>query len=335
MSSDRAADRWATLRRGGHESSALEIPSLDTGISTGYGTVRLALGGKGEARLLLPIRQSEKLNLEAGSQSIHIGSQNYQLNGSTTRYLDVMCLASALEGVFTEVADEIILRIEMGHSAQEACSTTIGDFRQLLAPPTVMIDTQTVTGLVGELLLLNRLLLLSPFAWKLWRGPLMERHDFRGGSDALEVKTTSRVSSSSVMISALDQLLEPEGGRLHLVLYNLEAATGASLSVSGLAQQAIAVASEPMEVRNLLANMGCVDPGLDIWNSQRFELAGERHYEVKDGFPRIVPSTFGGSVPPGIERVLYELDLSAASSFECDQQLAEAYLREMVLWLDR
>jgi len=335
VSSERSAERWARLRSGGHESTVLEIPSVDTGISTGFGTIRLALGENGEARLLLPVRQSERLDIDEGSQSILIGSRSYHLKGVSTRYLDITCTAGPLETVFTEVADEIMLRVEQGHSAQQACLTTIRDFRDLLATPPALVEERQIRGLVGELIMLNRLLAISPLAWRLWTGPLMERHDFRGGTDAIEVKTTSRVSSWSVEISSVDQLLEPDDGQLRLVLYQLEHAVAGRLSVSQLTAEARRQASHPRQIEALLASMGCGDPDSDIWNEASFELAGEHFFRVGAAFPRIIPATFGGAVPPGIESIGYRLDLSGAREFQIDAMHVEEELRGMVTWLER
>ena len=48
MPAESSIDHWEMLRRGGQASTALEIPSIDTGIKTGSGSVRLALGNAGE-----------------------------------------------------------------------------------------------------------------------------------------------------------------------------------------------------------------------------------------------------------------------------------------------
>lgn len=334
MSNDGSVDRWQTLRRGGHEAAGLEIPTFDTGVGTGFGTIRWALGSQGEPRLLLPIRQAEAVaNLSAGP-SLVISTATYHLGGSPIRYIDMACVSQALEPVFAEVADEIIRRVTGGHVVQQACRSTLDDFRALLVDPGDEVDAERISGLAGELVLLRRLLGLNADAWQLWRGPLKERHDFRADNLALEVKTSTRVANRSVRISAIDQLEEPAGGELVLCLCQLEKVAGGGVTVASLASEVLALSSSPQKVRELLSAMSCPDPNAPAWNNVEFSLAGQIFLEVRDGFPRIVPGSLpGGRLPAGLSEVRYALDLAAAAGFELSPQAAEQWLGRMVACL--
>ncbi|RNJ46942.1 hypothetical protein B5V01_33970 [Mesorhizobium erdmanii] len=335
MSTEPSLEEWSMLRRGGHASSELGIPSVDTGIETGFGSVRLALGNAGELRVLLPIRHSERIAQVPSSPSLGIGIATYSLNGVSVRYLDIVCLAAGLDGVFADVSAEMMKRIRAGSSPVDACASTLDDFRSLLADPASGVTTQEVRGLVGELLMLRRMLRLDARAWRLWRGPMMERHDFRAGSLALEVKTSARVTGLSVKISSVDQLLAPTGGVLHLVLYQLEQSTGGDLSVSTLAAEAMTAASDSLGVRNLLAAVGCADPNAPVWNMANFRLEGEHHYVVAGDFPRITPESFAtGALPTGISSLSYSIDLVAAESSRLAAVRADAHVSEMIACLD-
>ena len=81
MPAESTVDQWEMLRRGGQVSTVLEIPSIDTGIDTGNGSVRLALGSAGELRLLLPVRRSERIAETPFSQGLRIGVATYTLGG--------------------------------------------------------------------------------------------------------------------------------------------------------------------------------------------------------------------------------------------------------------
>lgn len=331
MSFEESTERWQRLRHGGHEASGLEIPTLDTGVSTGFGTVRWALGTSGEPRLLLPLRQSEMVRDLEVSDSLRISTATYHLAGNPIRFLDVSCTATTLEAVFGEVADEIIRRIRAGEIALAACRTTLDDFRTLLTDTSPDIAREKITGLVGELIVLRQLLMLDSRAWLLWRGPLMERHDFSGDLLSLEVKTTSRVSSRSVRIAAIDQLQEPAGGELVLCLCLLEPVSGGDLSIFGLVSEVLQLASEPLKVRQLLAGMECPDPEAAEWNRLQFRFEGQVAYSVESGFPRIVPSTLiGGKLPAGLDDVSYSLDLTSASAFEIGEERFASHLGRMI-----
>lgn len=335
MSTEPSLEEWSMLRRGGHASSELGIPSVDTGIETGFGSVRLALGNAGELRVLLPIRHSERIAQVPSSPSLGIGIATYSLNGVSVRYLDIVCLAAGLDGVFADVSAEMMNRIRAGLSPVDACASTLDDFRLLLADPTSGVTIQEVRGLVGELLMLRRMLRLDARAWQLWRGPMMERHDFRAGRLALEVKSSARVTGLSVQISAIDQLLAPTGGVLHLALYQLEQSTGGDLSVSTLAAEAMSMASDSLEVRTLLAAVGCDDPNTPVWNRANFRLEGEHHYVVGDDFPRIIPASFAtGALPTGVTSLSYSIDLVAAESSCLAAVRADAHVTEMIACLD-
>lgn len=335
MPAEETADHWEMLRRGGQASTALEIPSIDTGIETGSGSVRLALGSEGQLRLLLPVRQSERITETPSSETLGIGVATYALGGTPIRYLDMTCLIGALDGVFADVADEIMDRIIGGASPVEACRTTIEDFRSLLIPPEVKVSIQEIRGLIGELLMLRKLLGLDSRAWKLWRGPLRERHDFRGGTVATEVKTTSRSATQSVTISAVDQLLPPVGGSLTLAVFQLAETTGGDISVARIAADVMRAASDRQEVARLVSSYGCADPESREWNRCRFRLEEEDHYLIDAQFPRVIPESFaGGVVPSGVEQISYVVNLGTAEHCRLSNQGVEALNAELVACLD-
>lgn len=336
MLAEDSVNQWERLRRGGQVSTALEIPSVDTGIETGSGSVRLALGSRGELRLLLPVRQSERIAETPYSQALGIGVATYTLGSTPARFLDITCLNGALDGVFADVTGEIMSRIVGGVSPLDACRTTIEDFRSLLISPADEVTTQEIRGLVGELLMLRKLLASDSDAWKLWRGPLRERHDFRGGSSAVEVKTTGRSASRKITISSVDQLLPPTGGALQLSMFQLEERVDGALSVADVTADVVNAASDRQEIGRLLAAVGCPDPASRSWNRCRFRLEGEAHYRVDEDFPRVIPGSFqGGKTPAGIEGLSYVVDLGQAEACLLDDDAVALRMRELVACLGR
>lgn len=51
----RAIDRWRLLKISGKGDGILEVPSIDSGVETGFGTARYAIGAQGQPRLLVPV----------------------------------------------------------------------------------------------------------------------------------------------------------------------------------------------------------------------------------------------------------------------------------------
>ena len=313
MSDRPAAECWRLLRQGGHDANGEEVPSLLSGIDADVGPVRFALGRNGEGRLLVPISTSERVPAIAETPTLRIVDEHYSFGRTSWRFLDLTCLVPELDRVFGEVADEIVARISAGHGAMRACTSTLGEFRMLLVPKGASVPAERLVGLIGELLLLDELLDIESSAIELWRGPLGDRHDFRGGALAAEVKTTSRTSNQTLHVTSIDQLLEPRLGELRLVRYTLEEAAGAELSLGALFSRVSAKSGNPLRIRDLLARMDCPDPLAEEWNVSSFQLESSQSYRVDESFPRLIATSLSaGALPAGVSKVRYDVDLAAA-----------------------
>lgn len=315
-----AIGRWSVLRAGGHDGGGLEIPTIPTNVSTAGGPVRLAIGPHDEPRVLLPLTEREKPGVIDGGPALSISLSSFAHEGRAIRFLDLICLSRDLETVFGEVVDEMLARISRGDRCIDAAVSTIEDFRSLLMRTKVAdVDKARAAGLVAELLVLNRLLDRSSSAWKVWRGPAGDRHDFRHGDTSLEVKASLHAGASAMTINGLDQLEAPAGGTLHLLRVVLEPVSGGMLSISSLGRSALSKADEPERVRELLDGLGCNDVDAAEWNRHPFRMESEALYEVRPGFPRLTSSMLkDGTAPPGVQDVSYRIDLSLAAAFLCD-----------------
>lgn len=334
MSDRPAAECWQQLRQGGHDARSEEVPSLLSGIDADAGPVRFALGLNGEGRLLVPIGPSERVPAIAETPTLRIVDEHYSFGRTSWRFLDLTCRVPELDRVFGEVADEIVSRIAAGHGAIRACTSTLGEFRMLLVPKNLSVPAERLVGLLGELLLLDELLDMDPSAAELWRGPLGERHDFRGAGLAAEVKTTGRAANQVLHVTSIDQLLEPAGGQLRLVRYTLEAVAGGSLSMASLFTRVAGKCGEPLRIRDLLARMDCSDPLAEEWNASRFQLEEKRCYRIDATFPRLVPhSLSSGALPPGVSKLGYDVDLSAADHARMSEAEHREFLERMIACL--
>lgn len=325
------ADAWALLRAGKGEANDLQAPTLRTDISTPAGPVRYALGSFSEARILVPVQTTAGFSALAGTRFLKVTFSNYLHAGLSLSFADLTCLSRDLELVFGEVVEEILARIATGGmDGLEATATTISDFRELLERNQSSAVTQTaIVGLVGELLYLNRLLARSPSGWKAWRGPAGDRHDFRIGDSSLELKTTSQANNTVITIHGTDQLLPPSAGRLHLLHLTLEAVAGGLLSVSSLGRSALAKADDSATVAQLIGSAGCSNVDDPAWNATAYRLENENLYEVRNGFPRLVPQTMADSnLPLGVSDVIYKVDLACAREYCLDKQTAASFETE-------
>lgn len=312
------AGQWSVLRAGSRDTGGLEVPSIPLGTAAA-GPIRLAVGPESQARLLLPLAGQERSEgIDAGG-ALSVTVSSFMVGGQAHRFLDLMCLSIELEPVFGEVVDEIVSRVSTGVGCIEAARTTLDDFRTLLTTtPSEQIDRSRIAGLVAELVVLNRLLDVSASAWRAWRGPAGDRHDFRAVDSSLEVKASLRAGSVAITINGLEQLEPPSGGTLHLAHFILEPVSGGLLTIAGLGGRALAQADDPAGLRALLAGIGCPDVQSNAWNRDAFRSESESLYRVEGDFPRVVPSRFpGGNAPAGVGELTYRVDLSFASGFKC------------------
>jgi hypothetical protein len=281
--------------------------------------------------LLVPLATGEKIGeLETGG-SLHIGVTTLMHQQRAIRFLDVVCKSPDLELVFGEVVDDIVRRLADRKDGVEAVAGAISDFRALLVPSSEKdVDRSRVVGLVAELVVLNRLLEISPSAWRSWRGPAGDRHDFRARDLSLEVKASLGAGARQVTINGIDQLEPPTGGTLHLAHLILETVEGGLLTVAALGDKALLRADDPAGLRALLVAVGCTDVRDTAWNRFAFRAEAERLYRVGPGFPRIAPSTFvGGRIPAGVVDATYSIDLSLASGSECQSAELVSLLQEL------
>lgn len=312
----RALDRWRQLKFVGVGDGVIEVPSIDSGVDTGYGRARYALGDQGQPRLLVPIGWMIMDGEQVSTSKLRVTLARFDVRGTATLFLDVMCLDRALDPVFAELAEEILRRVGEGVAPVAAVRDSIDDFRTLLREDRREASESVILGLVGELEVLRRLASHNPESLAMWVGPLEQRHDFRRDSHALEVKTSGRADATTVTIHGIEQLAAPANGSLHLVHVRLEQVGAGALSVGTIFDDLVELGCGKSKLREMLAALGCDDPHAEAWNRLTFSLEGLSCYQVVEGFPRIVLASFsGGSLPAGVGAVEYQLDLVQAAAY--------------------
>lgn len=320
---------WDLIRKSGKGDGILEVPSRVTEISTGFGMVRVATGPGGEPRLLIPVGSPGKGRALATNRNLMVGHACYRTAGKALHFIDLMLMETRLAGVFADLAEEVLKRIEAGEGPETAVQGTIEDFRKLLAvTPRTEVPLTELAGLIGELMILERLSAENPQAVSAWTGPLGQRHDFRRGTLALETKTSTRADATRVQIHGPDQLLPPNDGELFLVHLRIEQADHGALTVAGLRQRIIELGADEVILDARLSAAGCREPAGEDWNSTAFAFEGMDIYRVEGDFPRIVSASFpGGALPSGIVGLEYGVDLSHAREHRLDDAASQDVIR--------
>jgi hypothetical protein len=181
-----------------------------------------------------------------------------------------------------------------------------------------LLSPEEIRGLYAELLLLQLLrqrVLSDKAAVEAWTGPERVQQDFVFSDRAIEVKSVSGKDRSTVRITSEDQL-ETVAPHLFLVTYHLtETGRGKpSLSLNGLVmliENELADADAIENFTGKLAKFGYLP--LPDYDTPTFVSGGTQAYQVTGAFPRLVRS----SLPVGIARVSYQIELEAIKPYEC------------------
>ncbi|MEN9152491.1 PD-(D/E)XK motif protein [Xanthomonas perforans] len=181
---------------------------------------------------------------------------------------------------------------------------------------TSAMSAHEARGLVGELLVLERLCVSQGFAPSLnaWVAPDDHPQDFACGNRLLEVKTRLSGSRQVVSISSLGQL-EPAHLPLTLLVVELAASDATdAVTLNQVCARLVGSArsTSPQmldQMETALFRRGYVH--LDAYNSEAYRVAGMTAYECRDGFPRLVRSEVDTRIP----EAKYMIDLALVGEF--------------------
>lgn len=327
---------WQALRDKAPALPAHMQEVADLGVDTGFGTARLGIDATRLPQLLLPVPHGARLAAAGGDEPPLLRTLVSRLadHDGTRSYLIVTCLDRELERGFADLVESVLGRIEGGEGSLAAYASAVQDFRALFTHSKwERVDERRIRGLVAELLYLERLVALDRRAVALWFGPDSDRHDFRGGRNAVEVKSTRRLAGR-VTISGLEQLAAPSAGTLLLRRYVLEPSPGGGFSVGSLHRRLMAAGAPQAELLTRLASMGCPDPEAAAWNHVAFNEESCATFRVAEDFPRLTPTCLAGGVPAGVSEVTYQIDLTQAVHLAIDDADLSAFERALIESLD-
>ena len=232
-------------------------------------------------------------------------------------YIRIECLESGLETPFALLVSQVVSHLALGATPSKACMDAVLEFRRLLSRNGGLLPSEDeILGLVGELLLLRRLVSASPHLWQGWNGPLGSARDYSWGVVDIEAKASRMAGESRLTVNGLDQL-EPEEDRELLIHHSIltENPVG-TIDVPGLVDEIRAQISDPEGFDTRLASAGYLSEQRDLWLEHRFTLHRSHIYRVTEDFPRIRKSDFpDGSLPAGVAKLRYDVLLSNCSDF--------------------
>ena len=188
-------------------------------------------------------------------------------------------------------------------------------WRQFLRDRRDGLSRSETIGLIGELLVLERLLAAVPGVLPSWQSPDDGLHDFESNGHALEVKT-GLGPSSSITISTLDQLDATGLRQLDLLHVRLVDAPG------GRCLRDIVSAIDGMlpddatrrAFENALLRRGLMPDDDAARLTPRVQQRSIDAYSITDGFPRLIRA----NLPLAITEATYTLDVRAITAFAAD-----------------
>lgn len=188
-------------------------------------------------------------------------------------------------------------------------------WRQFLRDHREGLSPAETIGLIGELLVLEKLLETDARRLSAWQAPMDGLHDFQISGHAIEVKT-GLGPSSAISISKLDQLDTLGLERLDLLHVRLiESPDGHCLGEIIIRLSAlIPNDSARRAFENALLRRGLL-PGDDrARNAPRIKPRTIDAYSITERFPRLVRS----ELPIAIAEASYTIDVRAISAFSED-----------------
>jgi hypothetical protein len=283
--------------------------------------------------LLIPLPKGKPSAPPFKSAGLFIRTRPLLRDGSQRPFLDLVCLSTALNDVFSHLILDVLQGMRPDEpEAAEICRRVLEEWKELFGSGSGGMGKEQITGLVGELLILDKLTAFSPSALSCWDGPAGGIHDFRQGCRALEVKTSTRRHGRFFTISGHQQIEAPIGGDLHFAALKLEQNPGGALSIPMLLERIRRNGVDPTLLLEQLNELGYAPGASEQADSVRFDASECRYYPVNDQFPRVIAASFvGGQPPAGVIKISYEIDLSTDSPAPLTSAAANSFLQAFAI----
>lgn len=248
------------------------------------------------------------------------GGQGFSLirlepNGDRTAWLALTRNPHGSLELFASMIADVVRAMESEPSAnqQRLLRIFLGRIRawqEFMRKGAQGLNPEAEIGLIGELVLLRAIVhadMPHALAIESWVGPLGGVQDFEIGAGALEVKTTLSPVGFPAKIGSLEQLDDSARQPLFVAGARLRQTEGGQKLPEFVEAMRQSVGGDNEATRVLserLLAAGYFDAHADRY-PRCFALVDIRVVEVASGYPRLTP----GTVPAGIMRAMYEIDL--------------------------
>lgn len=283
----------------------------------------LFISADGSMNMLIePSRLNQKKLMDPGIAGLSISIlSNHLVEGRERQdYYDIKCNSTIHKAAFTEVIKEIASMIlANGVEPEKSINITIQKWRSFWNKPVNQIMSENdQAGLLGELIVLNRILMniaMNPLL--IWTGPEAGIHDFELYNLSIEVKATQKNVRKHI-INGLNQLMKCGKKDLIVISFLFQKTENGGTSIVDLVNKIQEVLIEYPDYydgfNTSLANTGYRYEHGDSYRKTRFIIYDTRVYPVDEGFPRLIIE----NLSPRITEISYALDFEGLTNYKYD-----------------
>ena len=216
---------------------------------------------------------------------------------------------------------ESLMAASNGPDAADSVHLVVDRWIRFMDRRSARLSTSEVKGLIGELNVLDRLIVNSgaQLALEYWKSPSGSIRDFELATASVEVKAFTPSEGASVRINDPYQLEPDFDVPLHLACIEISRSESSETTLPGhIARIESRLEANPKALslfRDKLLEAGYADWQsnlyLDRWKTGKLYI-----FTVQPGFPRIEPST----IPEGVETVRFSLEVAKLHRYStaCD-----------------
>ena len=278
-----------------------------------------ALDSGGNRHLLVALQPANSDLVDLKSRGVAVNTRDLVIQGQPpNRYVDIECLDptgySVLDLMGGELAEE--LRDENKEPA-DIIRGALAKWRRFWGQlPQQLLSREEQLGLFAELWFVSVWLLprLGPPAVLAWRGPWGSRHDFEWSDKSVEVKAATHSRGRIHRINGIDQLEPPSNGPLYLFSLLLREEAGSMLHLPALIESCSTQLSGFDEalshLESGLIQLGYSPTYKEEYSKLHLRVLDAALFYVNGDFPRITATSFSNGIPPGVERVEYQINLA-------------------------
>lgn len=258
-----------------------------------------------------------KLSSSTSTRAVTLLVHSYQEN--RTADISLLLIDNEFRQIFSVLVEDLVEVITRSNTESQAITSFFSRWQQwqrfLERIGVDGLGREEQIGLYGELWLLRSHLLptLGNRAIDAWVGPQGAPRDFRLGTWAIEVKSTTILSPQAIIIANEFQLDAQGFAFLFLYWLALDAITGGSDTLPVLIDtiRASLAGDSQRQFEELLLEAGYLEVHRHLYEQTSYTIRNAKFFSVEEGFPRIVPD----GLPAGVKQVQYSILLQSCQPY--------------------